>query len=164
MIKAKAQPLHRCNNCGLFSKPKDMRKFYTLALLSMIVLFNRCSKDVLKSYDKRVLGTWKVIDMDRYGFNERDALPYKENDLFTFSEDGALTFQQAGNTAQGSWDIERERDDNHNKKSLHITTIDFSNQQVRSETFNNMIFTNTNRFTAFINYNTRVYVYRFLRQ
>lgn len=154
----------RCDPCGDIYKPNNMRILYTLALFSATLLSSGCSKDFLKSYDKRILGTWKIIDIDRYGFNESDALPFKKDDLFTFGEDGVLTFQQAGKTYQGSWDIQRRNDGQDDKKSLHITAIDFTSQQVRSDYFNNMVFTNTNRFTAFINYNTRTYVYHFLRQ
>jgi hypothetical protein len=142
-----------------------MRVFYALAFLSVLLLSPGCSKDILKSYDKRVLGTWEIIDIDRFGFNEPDALPFKETDLFTFDTDGALTIERAGSTYHGSWDIQRIKNgDDEETKALHITAIDFNNQQVRAEFFNDMRFTNTNRFTAFINYNTRTYVYRFLRQ
>lgn len=141
-----------------------MRKWYTPLLLCIIFLFAGCSKDFLKSYDERIIGTWKIIDIDRYGFNGADNLPFEEDDLLTFSEDGGLTFQQSSDTYSGSWDIQRLQNGDDNKKSLHVTGIDFTTQQVRSEYFNDMVFTNTNRFTAFINYNTRTYVYRFLRQ
>jgi len=142
-----------------------MRKFYAFAFFATLLFSSGCSKDVLKSYDRRVIGTWEIIDRDRFGFNEPDALPFEEGDRFTFGEDGALTVERAGTTYSGSWDIQRIRTgDDNNAKTLQITAIDFTNQQVRSEYFNNMIFTNTNRFSAIINYNTRAYVYRFLRQ
>lgn len=142
-----------------------MRALYTLLLLPAFVLSSGCSKDFLKSYDKRILGTWAIVDRDRYGFNEADALPFKEGDQFTFGEDGALTIARTGSTAQGSWDIQRiKTGDDEEVRALNITVIDFANQQVRSEYFNNMRFTNTDRFTAVINYNTRAYVYRFQRQ
>lgn len=142
-----------------------MKKFYAFAFFASLIFPYGCSKDVLKSYDKRVLGTWEIIDRDRFGFNEPDALPFDEGDRFTFGEDGALTIVRGNTTYKGSWDIQRvRRGDDDNAKTLQITAIDFANQQVRSEYFNNLIFTNTNRFTAVINYNTRAYVYRFLRQ
>lgn len=142
-----------------------MRYFYPLAFLVLAFLFTGCSKDVLKSYDKRILGTWKIIDRDRFGFNGADALPFKEDDLLTFGEDGALTVERAGSTFEGSWDIQRiTNGDDEEHKALHLTAINFDEQQVRSEYFNDMAFTGTNRFKASINYNTRVYVYRFLRQ
>lgn len=141
-----------------------MRTFYTYAFFAVLLFSSGCSKDLLKSYDKRILGTWKIIDIDRYGFNGADNLPFDEDDLFTFNENGGLTYEQSGETYKGSWDIQRENRDDDAKKSLHITAINFTDQQVRSEYFNEMAFTNTNRFTAFINYNTRTYVYRFLRQ
>jgi hypothetical protein len=141
-----------------------MKKIYTLTLLTAILLISGCSKDFLKSYDRRILGTWKIIDVDRYGFTAADALPFAVTDLFTFKEDGELVYEQGGKTYRGSWDIVRKSDDDEDQKALQITAIDFTNQQVRTEYFNNMQFTSTNRFTAFINYNTRTYVYRFLRQ
>ena len=141
-----------------------MRKFYALSLLSAFLLFTGCSKDFLKSYDNRIIGTWKIIDIDRFGFNGADALPFDEDAILTFSEDGALTFTQDNKTYSGSWDIQRMRTEDNDKKALVLTAVDFTSQQVRSEYFNDMVFTNTNRFTAFINYNTRTYVYRFLRQ
>ena len=141
-----------------------MRKFYALSLLSALLLSTGCSKDFLKSYDHRILGTWKIIDIDRFGFNGADALPFDEDAILTFSEDGALTFTQDNKTYSGSWDIQRMRTEDNDKKALVLTAVDFTSQQVRSEYFNDMVFTNTNRFTAFINYNTRTYVYRFLRQ
>ena len=154
----------RCDSCGAFYKPNDMRKHYTLLFLFTAFLFVSCSKDFLKSYDKRVIGTWKIIDRDHYGFGGDDALPFKENDLFTFGQDGTLSVQRDTQTYKGSWDIQRVKNGDDDTKVLQLTAIDFTNQQVRSEMFNNMIFTNTNRFTAIINYNTRAYVYRFLRQ
>ena len=141
-----------------------MRKLYSLAILSVLISSSGCSKDFLKSYDHRILGTWKIIDIDRYGFNGADALPFEVSDLFTFEENGKLTYQKGGKIYQGSWDIRRETNSDQDEKSLNITAIDFSSQQVITEYFNNMKFTSTNRFTAFINYNSRTYVYRFLRQ
>ena len=155
----------RSDAFGLFCKPRNMRFPYTLTFFMIIVLTTGCSKDFLKSYDKRVLGTWKIVDIDRYGFNEPDALPFKENDVFAFDSDGVLTITRAARTYHGSWDIQRvQTSDDEEVKALHINAIDFNNQQVRSEYFNDMHFTNTNRFVASIHYNTRVYVYRFLRQ
>ena len=141
-----------------------MKKQYTPILFFLVLLFSGCSKDFLKSYDERIIGTWEIIDIDRYGFNGDDNLPFEEDDLVTFADDGSMTLQQSGSTYRGSWDIQRMQSGDENKKALHITAIDFTDQQVRSEYFNNIAFRNTNRFTAFINYNTRTYAYRFLRQ
>ena len=163
MHKAGAAVQRGCNSCGLLFKPINMRKFY-IPLLASFLLLSGCSKDFLKSYDERIVGTWKIIDIDRLGFNGADNLPFREDDVFIFSETGGLAYEQDGQTYEGSWDIQRKHNDDNEQKALHITAVNFTNQQVRSEYFNDMQFTNTNRFTAFINYNTRMYVYRFLRQ
>jgi len=142
-----------------------MRHIYAVALLASTFLVASCSKDILKSYDKRVLGTWKIVNVNRYGFTSADALPFKEGDLLTFSEDGALSVQRDSNMYHGSWDIQRmQNSDDEDYRVLQLTAINFTNQQVRSEYFNDMAFTGTDRFKAFINYSTRVYVYRFARQ
>lgn len=141
-----------------------MRILYALTLLSFLFVTPSCSKDFLKSYDKRIIGTWKIIDIDRYGFSGSDALPFVVGDLFTFGEDGALTCVHNGKNYKGSWDIERRTVNDEEQKALHIVAVDFNSEEVRTENFTNMRFTNTNRFTAYINYSTRVYSYRFLRQ
>ncbi len=139
-----------------------MRKLYPLALL--LFLFTGCSKDFLRSYDRRIVGTWQVIDIDRYGFSGADNLPFNEDGIFTFTDDGQVTYTYGATTFKGSWDIVRENDNDQLQRSLQLTVIDFAGQQVLSEHFNDMQFTGTNRFAAFIYYGSRTYMYRFRRQ
>ena len=141
-----------------------MKPLYALTLLVAIFILPACSKDVLKSYDKRIIGTWKIIDVDRFGFSAADALPFAEDDLFTFAEDGALTCVLSNKNYKGSWDIERRNENEEQLKKLHIVAVDFTSEEVRTENFTNMQFTGTNRFVTHLNYGTRTYTYRFLRQ
>ena len=148
-------------------KPANMRSFYTLtaSVLLLSLSFASCSKDFLKRYDKRIIGTWKVTDIDDYGLGGSISLPFPEQGVFTFSGDGQLTYNHSGRTYQGSWDIRKEyRDDDDNINSLHLTAVDFTNQEVRTEYFNEIRFTSTNRFKAFINSGLKTYVYHFVRQ
>jgi hypothetical protein len=142
-----------------------MRVLYTFAVSLLFFLPAGCSKDLLKSYDDRIIGTWQIIDIDRFGFSGSDNLPFAENGVFTFLENGQATYTYAGFTHTGSWDIIRKDvyDDNP-KRSLQISVIDFNSQVVLSDFFNDMRFTSTNRFNAFIYYGSRTYVYRFKRQ
>ena len=145
-----------------------MKKVYTLcAICFLFFLVNACSKDVLKSYDRRVIGTWKLYDIDKYGFGRSNNIPLVENGIFTFSDGGQLSYTTGGNLYKGSWDVRKDylnNSEDTNVKSLHITVIDFVNQKVLTEYFNRMTFTNTNRFNTVVNENTRSYVFRFLRE
>src|SRR5207244_3321279 len=135
-----------------------MKKIYLLSTICVLsFFFITCSKDFLKSYDRRIVGTWIVRDIDRYGFGRSNNLPFKEDGVFTFSDNGQLTYTSGGNLYKGSWDIRKENggDDDSNKNALYITVIDFVNQQVLTEYFNSMTFTNTNRFNAWIKGNSR---------
>ena len=142
-----------------------MRKIYTSGfILLLLVFFASCSKDFLKRYDKRIVGTWEIEDINRHGIGGSSNLPFDEGGIFTFSEDGTLSHSFSGRTYQGSWDIRKELREDKNSNSLHITAIDFANQQVLSEFFNEILFTSTNKFKAYIYLGTRTYVYHFRRQ
>ena len=141
-----------------------MRKFYTATLLLSIIALTGCSKDFLKSYDRRIVGTWEIIDIDRYGFSGNDNLPFKEGGLFTFTRDGQATYLFNGATYEGSWDLRTETFGDESKRALQVTVIDYNTQQMRSDYFNDMHFVSTNRFNAYIEYGSRTYVYRFKRK
>lgn len=142
-----------------------MKKIYTYAapLVFFFLFAAGCSKDFLRSYDYRIIGTWTITDIDRRGFGNSNNLPFTDGQ-FTFGEDGRFTWTTGGRTYQGSWDIRRDWNNDEETKSLHITAVDFAGQDVRSEYFNEIVFTNTNRLKAFINDSRRTYIYRFLRQ
>ena len=132
-----------------------MRKIYFIPLLLSLLFFTGCSKDVLKSYDRRIIGTWQINDIDRYGIPGSANLPFKEGGLLTFTNDGQVTYIYNGNTYKGSWDIRTERDGDETRRALQLTVVDFNNQQVLSDYFNEMVFVSTNRFNAFIEYGSR---------
>jgi hypothetical protein len=141
-----------------------MKQIYTLVILLSVVLLNGCSKDVLKSYDKRIVGTWRISDVDRVGFGgNTDNLPFNSGS-FTFHENGTLEYVNAANaTFKGSWEIIKRKKDDQTVHILQITAIDFTNQQVLTEYYDDMNFTGTNRFKANITANFHVYVTCFSR-
>jgi hypothetical protein len=156
-----------------------MKKFYLLSLLLPTLVFSGCSKDFLKRYEKRIEGTWNLTDVDRIGFGGSISNVTFRDGRFTFSENGDLEYvSTSGQVYQGSWDIRRDwvsgqcytdengnyECDDRNVKSLHITAVDFTNQDVRSEFFDEIIFTGTNRFKAYVYSGARSYVFRFRRQ
>ncbi len=138
-----------------------MKKVYIFTFL--LFLFTGCSKDFLKSYDRRIIGTWVIDDIDRYGFSGLDNLPFKQGGIFTFGRDGEAIYTFDGATYSGSWDIRTQSFGDETVRALQITVVDFNSQRVLSDYFNDMRFVSTNRFNAFIEYNTRTYVYRFKR-
>jgi hypothetical protein len=141
-----------------------MRNFYITSSLFTLLLLSGCSKDILKSYDQRIVGAWEITDIDRYGFSSNDNLPFEEDGMLTFTNDGDVIYSYDGTDYKGSWDIIRVRiSDDETQRALQLNVIDFTGQRVLSEYFHNIQFTGTDRFTAFIEYGTRIYVYRFRR-
>ncbi|MEO6231641.1 MAG: hypothetical protein ABJB11_11380 [Ferruginibacter sp.] len=141
-----------------------MKKIYTAGILISTLLFSGCSKDFLKSYDTRILGTWKITDVNRIGLGGSSAnLPFTSG-TFTFFSDGQLTYVNSANvTFKGSWDIVKKYQDDQTLRSLQITAVDFTNQQVLSQYYDDMNFTSTNHFKATVNSTFHTYVTHFRR-
>lgn len=154
-----------------------MKKLYPCLLL--FCLITGCSKDFLKRYEKRIQGTWQLVDVDRRGLGGSiDDLPFADGQ-FVFSEGGGMVWTNpAGDVYNGSWDIQRRRvstgcntDDNGNThcsdreiKILSITAVDFNTQRVKTEYFDEMEFTGTDHFKTYVHSGLHTYVFRFRRQ
>ena len=143
-----------------------MRSLYTFTIFIVLLsfFFAGCSKDFLRPYDKRIIGTWKVTDIDDYGLGGSISLPFAEDGIFTFSDEGQLIYNYNSRTYQGSWDIRKQTLEEKSINTLHLTAVDFTNQEVRTEYFDEMRFTSTNHFKAFIHSGLKTYVYHFSRQ
>ena len=153
-----------------------MKKIYSFVLLYFFI--TGCSKDFLDSYDNRVEGTWSLTDVDRRGLGGSIShLPFTDGQ-FVFSDGGALIYASStGTTYRGSWDISHRRvsggcsiDENGNQdctdrhvRALHITAVDFTTQDVKTEYFDEIVFTGTNKFKAFIYDGAHTYVFHFKR-
>lgn len=154
-----------------------MKKLYIM-LLTTIIFLSSCSKDFLKSYENRIDGEWRLTDIDRRGIGSSRPMPLQVGDNFIFGEDGSMLFtRNTGETYDGTWDISRDYIpggcytdengsyicDNRRVKTLTIAGIDFTNQDYFSLHFDEMVFTGTNRFKAFIYEGGKTYVFRFRR-
>jgi hypothetical protein len=141
-----------------------MKKNYILGFLFIVVLLASCSKDILKSYDKRIIGTWRIDDVKRYGIGgNTDNLPFTSG-TFTFFENGSLDYVNSLNsTFKGSWQIEKKKRNDETVHSLQITAVDFTNQQVLAEYYDDINFVSTNHIKATISTNFRTYVTHFRR-
>ncbi|HEX2535988.1 MAG TPA: hypothetical protein VHK69_19740 [Chitinophagaceae bacterium] len=142
-----------------------MKKIYFYAVPLLFALSSlSCSKDFLKSYERRIIGTWRIDDLNRVGIGgSTSRLPFQDGQ-FIFAEEGQLTYIDNSGTYKGTWDIRREpAGDDQQARSLHINVVNFTTQQSKAEYFNEVVFTGTNRFKAFIRDGVRSYVYRFER-
>ncbi len=94
-----------------------MKQISTSVLLFSILLLTSCSKDILKSYDKRIIGTWEITNVRNYGFGgNTDNLPFSSG-KFTFFENGSLEYITSANVIfKGSWQIEKKI---KNDKTVH---------------------------------------------
>jgi hypothetical protein len=148
-----------------FKKTKAMKKIYTIVFaFTTLLVFNGCSKDILKSYEDRIVGTWELDDVDRVGFGgDNDNLPF-HNGTFVFSQGGGLTYtNRAGEVYSGSWDIQRINTSDEVIRSLHVSVVNFTTQDIRSELFEEIRFTGTNKFKCFIRQGLHSWVFKFER-
>lgn len=142
-----------------------MKNIYTLFLFTFLLLSFGCSKDVLKQYDKRIVGTWRISAVNRIGIGgDTDNLPFREGNL-TFKEDGTLVYElPSGVSYQGSWDIRRSfRQDDDVQRILQVTVVNFNTQEILTEYYDDMLFMGTDYFRATINTNFRTYITHFRR-
>ncbi|HMG69288.1 MAG TPA: hypothetical protein VK588_16435 [Chitinophagaceae bacterium] len=141
-----------------------MKNIYTISILLIFILFTSCSKDILKKYDNRIIGTWRITDVDRFGLGgNTNNLPFSDG-TFTFFENGNLTYVNASNvTFQGNWDITKKILDDETLHSLKITAVDYTGMQSLSEFYDDMNFTGTDHFKARIISGFHTYVTSFRR-
>ena len=149
----------------------------SIALFCISLCLAGCSKDFLKSYDERIIGTWQLTDVDRVGFGGNTAnLPFTAG-TFVFKEGGILIFTDpSGIVFNGTWDIEKksifvqtvDADGNaqlgsEQVRTLDIVAVDFASQVIRSEHFDVMEFKSTNRFKTKLYSGAHTYVFTFKR-
>ena len=127
-----------------------MTKIYSSALLFIMTLsLAGCSKDFLKRYEKRIIGTWRITGINRIGIGGGFEHLAFRNGTFSFQEGGTLIYTNASGTRfEGKWDVDKVYDDDDTRRTLHITVADYQNQQVLSEYYEDMIFVGTNHFKA----------------
>ena len=150
-----------------------MKKIYPFLLVPLtLIIFAGCTKDIFNNYEDRIEGTWRLDDVDRIGFGNA-SLTFTEG-RFAFIEPGKLEYtDRFGGLYRGSWEIRNqmlrgncENGDcnDRNVKTLSITAIDFETRDVKTENFDEIRFTATDRFNAYIYLNSTTYVFRFSRE
>ena len=141
-----------------------MKPIYTPLLLLSILLLSSCSKDFLKPYDDRIVGTWRISDVNRIGIGGSSSEVRFTGGSFSFHDNGTLIYTDSdGNVFDGSWDVQKRTINNNTVRSLQITAVDFNSQIVLSEFYDEMNFRGTNHFVAKINTPLRTFVTHFRR-
>lgn len=141
-----------------------MNKLYLFPIFFIFILFNSCSKDILKPFEDRVIGQWRISDVNRLGIGgSASELRFTEGQ-FIFNEDGTLEYTDVnGVTFNGSWDIQKRMIDGNYLRTLQLTAVDFNTQRVISEYYDDMNFRGTNHFVAKITAPTRTFITHFRR-
>jgi ATP-dependent phosphoenolpyruvate carboxykinase len=141
-----------------------MKNIYTFTILLSFILLPGCSKDFLKKYDKRIIGTWHITDINRNGIGGSASNLNFRDGTFTFRDDGSLTYINSANiTYQGSWDIKKKTIDDETFHSLLITAVDYINQQELKEYYDDINFTGSDHIKAKVISTLYTYVIHFKR-
>jgi hypothetical protein len=139
-----------------------MKHLYAIAISAS--LLTSCSKDFLKPFEDRIVGTWQITDVNRVGVGGSSSEIHFREGAFTFNEDGTLEYIDAnGDVYNGSWDIRKRTIDNNIIRNLQITAVNFNSQTVLSEFYDEMNFRGTDHFVAKINTPFRTFVTHFER-
>lgn len=141
-----------------------MKKCYTLGLLFTFLLLAGCSKDVLKKYDKRIVGTWRIAAINNYSIGgDRDNLAFRSGN-FTFNEDGSLSYVDgAGATYQGNWDIRKKYVDDDFVRAMQLTAVGTTTPEVLTEYYDDIVFLGKDHFRATTVIGFRTYMTHFRR-
>ena len=147
-----------------------MKKHYTHFVLMALLLpsLMGCSKDFLKRYEKRIVdGTWELYEVKTSGWGRSYDLAFYDG-RFTFLSSGEVEYRDRYDRLfTGTWDMRRNNsprnDDDGNVRDLMITVLNHQSQEVLSEYFDEVRFTGTNRFKAWIYGYSRDYIFYFKR-
>lgn len=150
---------------SLTTKRSFMKYLYSFSLLlGVTLLLTSCTKKSwLRPYDDRIEGTWEITDIYKTGFGNSD-LAF-DGGLFTFYASGQLGYQDGyGGYYDGNWDIRSINTGDGVIKTLKVYCADDHSGDVLGEFFDEIVFTGTNRFEAYIYDGPRTYTYKFARR
>lgn len=141
-----------------------MKLTVTLLAASLAVVTSGCIKEGYRTAERRILGEWRIDDVNPMGWGGNSARIPFNNGRFTFYDNGTLSYVNDNNQQfSGSWYINRRWQDDTQWLSMQITAVDFVNQQVLSQFYENLDFRGRNRLRAETQQSTRRYVTYFRR-
>ncbi len=120
-----------------------MKKIYFAFIPSLFFLLTACKKDNTNN-DNLISGTWELYKAETTGYIN----PTFVNGYFTFKSGGRLEYKDMrGNIYDGSWN--RTYHEDTKRTTLYISVED-PIPNTRFEFFDDMLFTNTDHFEAYI--------------
>lgn len=141
-----------------------MKLTVTLLAASLAVVTSGCIKEGYRTAERRILGEWRIDDVNPMGWGGNSARIPFNNGRFTFYDNGTLSYVNDNNQQfSGSWYINRRWQDDEQWLSMQITAVDFVNQRVLSQFYENLDFRGRNRLRAETQQSTRRYVTYFRR-
>ena len=141
-----------------------MKLTVTLLAASLAVVTSGCIKEGYRTAERRILGEWRIDDVNPMGWGGNSARIPFNNGRFTFYDNGTLSYVNDNNQQfSGSWYINRRWQDDEQWLSMQITAVDFVNQQVLSQFYENLDFRGRIRLRAETQQSTRRYVTYFRR-
>ena len=141
-----------------------MKLTVTLLAASLAVVTSGCIKEGYRTAERRILGEWRIDDVNPMGWGGNSARIPFNNGRFTFYDNGTLSYVNDNNQQfSGSWYINRRWQDDEQWLSMQITAVDFVNQQVLSQFYENLDFRGRSRLRAETQHSTRRYVTYFRR-
>jgi hypothetical protein len=156
-----------------------MKKIYLWFLLAgLFTSLGGCSKDFLKNYEDRIDdGTWELYDVDHWGAGSNMGLSFTGG-FFQFDPSGQLHYKDdAGNEYEGTWNMDWKEvngscttDDNGNTtctnrtvRTLQLAVVSFQTREMLTDYFDEILFTGTDRFRAYIYTQYKTHVFYFKR-
>jgi len=141
-----------------------MKLTVTLLAASLAVVTSGCIKEGYRTAERRILGEWRIDDVNPMGWGGNSARIPFNNGRFTFYDNGTLSYVNDNNQQfSGSWYINRRWQDDEQWLSMQITAVDFVNLRVLSQFYENLDFRGRNRLRAETQQSTRRYVTYFRR-
>ena len=127
----------------------------------------------LRPYEDRIVSSWKLTTVKKYGWRKGGEAPFTQGQ-FTFYPAGKLEYTDGtGHVYKGTWNMKDTRQvaagfrnfrtNTTVNNSLYVNVINFDNQDMKSEIFDDILFTGKNKFRAYV-YGERDYTYFFERQ
>ncbi|MCA0383303.1 MAG: hypothetical protein LCH58_14160 [Bacteroidetes bacterium] len=142
-----------------------MKLTVTLLAASLAVFSTGCVKDVFRSADRRIIGDWRIDDVNPVGWGGNSARMPFNNGRFTFYDNGTLSYENDnGQSFSGSWYINSRWQNDEQELSLQITAVDFTNQLVLTQHYDDIFFRSRNYLRAETRTSNRTYITHFRRR
>ena len=125
----------------------------------------------LRPYEDRIVSSWKLTTVKKYGLRRGGTASFTQGQ-FTFYPAGKLEYtDSAGHIYKGTWNMKDTRQvtgfrnyrSSTVNNSLYVNVINFDNQDMKSEIFDDILFTGKDKFRAYV-YGERDYTYYFEKQ